>query len=153
MASGQDLTDLVPHLRTVHFALLLACILTLLPTMIGRRGEVSEAHRQLQNIQKMRNSWPRWTQEFSFEQIAWLRTLGVQWLAPTSEHTYLDSATLTQAGIQHSPGSMLGVRLMGVPLYFHLDVTGQAAEFILAVRRGELHVSDVFPLEISFSER
>ena len=150
MANEQDLTDLVPHLRTVHFTLLLACILTLLPTMLGRRGEVTEAHRQLQKIQAMRNSWDRWTQEFSFDQLAWLRTLGVHWLAPTSEHAYIDSATLTQAGIRHSPGTVLGVRLRGVPLYFHLDVKDRSTEFILAVPSGELNVSDVFPLEISF---
>jgi hypothetical protein len=150
MANGQDLTDLVPHLRTVHFALLLACILTLLPTMVGRRGEVSEAHRQHQKVRAMRNSWDRWTQKFALEQIAWLRTLGVQWLASASEHAYIDSPTLTQAGIRHSPGSVLGVRLVGAPLYFHLHVKGRPSELVLAVPHGKLHVSDVFPLEISF---
>jgi hypothetical protein len=95
MANGQDLTDLVPHLRTVHFALLLACILTLLPTMVGRRGEVSDAHLQLQKIEAMRNSWDRWIQKFSLEQIGWLQKLGIHWLAPEPEHAYIDSPTLT----------------------------------------------------------
>jgi Recombinase len=150
MANGQDLTDLVPHLRTVHFALLLACILTLLPTMVGRRGEVSEAHRQHQKVQAMRNSWDRWTQKFALEQVVWLRTLGVQWLAPAAEHAYIDSPTLTQAGIRHGPGSVLGVRLVGAPLYFHLHVKRRLSELVLAVPYGKLNVSDVFPLEISF---
>ena len=61
MSEGRDLTELVQYLRTVHFVLLLACILTLLPTMVGRRGEVSEAYLQLQKIQAIRNSWDRWT--------------------------------------------------------------------------------------------
>ena len=150
MANGQDLTDLVPHLRTVHFALLLACILTLLPTMVGRRGEVSEAYHQLQKIQAMRNSWNRWTQKFSLGQLNWLRTLGVQWLAPAPEHAYIDSPTLTQAGIRHSPGYVLGVRLVGVPLHVHLHVKGRPLDLVLAVPYGELNVFDVFPLEISF---
>jgi hypothetical protein len=153
MANGQGVTDLVPHLRTVHFALLLACILTLLPTMLGRRGEVSEAHRQLQKIQAMRNSWDRWTQKFSLEQIKWLDTLGVRWLGPASEHAYIDSPTLTQAGIQPSPGYVLGVRLEGVPVYFHLavkDMKGEPSDLILAVPYGRLDKSDVLPLAISF---
>ena len=150
MAAGQDLTNVVQRLRMVHFTLLLACILTLLPTMVGRRGEVSEAHLQLQKIQAMRNSWDRWTQKFSLEQINWLRTLGIQWLAPAPELAYIDSPTLTQAGLQHTPGYVLGVRLVGVPLYFHLHVRGRPSELVLAVPYGELNVSDVFPLEISF---
>lgn len=150
MSEGRDLTELVQHLKTVHFALLLACILTLLPTMVGRRGEVSEAHRQLENIQAMRNSWDRWTQKFSLEQIAWFQTLGVHWLAPEPEHAYIDSATLTQAGLRHSPGYVLGVRLVGVPLYFHLNIKDRLSEFILAVPYGQLNVSDVLPLPISF---
>jgi hypothetical protein len=78
MADVQDLTNVVQHLRTVHFALLLACILTLLPTMIGRRGEVSEAYRQLQHVQAIQHSWDRWTQKFCFDQLDWLRTLGIR---------------------------------------------------------------------------
>jgi hypothetical protein len=150
MADGQDLTDLVQHLRTVHFTLLLMCILTLLPTMAGRRNEVSEAHIQLQKILAMQNSWDRWTQKFSLEQVAWLRTLGIPWLAPRTEHGHIDSATLSRAGIRHSPGYVLGVRLVGVPLYFHLHVKGEPSDFVLAIPSGELDVSDVLPLEISF---
>ena len=150
MADGQNLTELVQHLRTVHFALLLACILTLLPTMVGRRGEVSEAHLQLQKIQSIRNSWDRWTQKFSLEQTDWLKAQGVHWLAPVPEHAYTDSAALTQAGIRHTPGQVLGIRLIGVPLYFHLQIKGQPSDFVLAVPSGELNVSDVFPLKISF---
>jgi hypothetical protein len=40
--------------------------------------------------------------------------------------------------------------LVGAPLYFHLQVKGRPSDFILAVPSGELNVSDVFPLEISF---
>jgi hypothetical protein len=134
----------------VHFALLLACILTLLPTMVGRRGEVSKAHRQLQQIEAMQNSWDRWTQKLALEQVAWLRTLGVQWLAPEAEHADIDSATLTQAGLRHSPGYVLGARLVGVPLYFHLGIKGRLSDFVLAIPYGELNVSDVFPLPFSF---
>ena len=118
--------------------------------MVGRRGEVSEAHRQLQKIEAMQNSWDRWTQKFALEQVAWLRTLGVQWLAPEAEHAYIDSATLTQAGLRHSPGYVLGVRLVGVPLYFHLGIKGRLSDFVLAIPYGELNVSDVFPLPFSF---
>jgi hypothetical protein len=150
MPGGRDLTELVQHLRTVHFALLLACILTLLPTMVGRRGEVNEAHRQILKVQAMRNSWDRWTQKFALEQITWLRTLGVHWLVAEPEHAYIDSPTLTQAGIRHSPGYILGVRLVGAPLYFHLPVKGQPSGLVLAVPYGELNKSDVLPLEISF---
>jgi hypothetical protein len=78
------------------------------------------------------------------------RTLGVQWLAPEAEHAYIDSATLTQAGLRHSPGYVLGVRLVGVPLYFHLGIKGRLSDFVLAIPYGELNVSDVFPLPFSF---
>jgi hypothetical protein len=40
--------------------------------------------------------------------------------------------------------------LIGVPLYFHLSIKGRPSDFLLAVPSGELNVSDVFPLELSF---
>jgi len=158
MANGQGVTDLVPHLRTVHFALLLACILTLLSTMVGRRGEVSEAYHQLQKVQAMRNSWNRWTQKFSLEQVAWLRMLGIQWLAPEPQHAYIDLATLppadlqpfTRPGVLQGPGYVLGVHLVGIPLHFHLPVKDRPSDLLLAVPYGDINKSDVFPLELTF---
>ncbi len=150
MPDQPDLTELVRHLRTVHFALLLACILTLLPTIAGRRGEVSTAHLQLQKIEAIGNSWDRWTQKFSLEQTAWLQKQDVRWIGLEPEYAYIDSATLAKAGIRHSPGYVLGVRLVGGPLYFHLQVKERQSDLVLAVPYGELNKSDVLPLKISF---
>ena len=104
MPNQPDLTELVKHLRTVHFALLLACILTLLPTMAGRRGEVSMAHLQLQEkIRSIRNSWDRWTQNCHLNKSSGYGIKEYTGLRQSQNTSISDSVTLTKVGIRHSP--------------------------------------------------
>jgi hypothetical protein len=146
-------TDLVKHLRTVHFVIIITCILVLIPKIGVRPGEVVNAWSQLNSIIAIRNNWNTWTKRFAFEQLDWIRKLGVHWFKFEPEHGYIASEELDAANIRHSPNQGYQLRLNGAPIYFFLNVSdarGSARRFLLAQPRGKLSVSDTFPTDITF---
>jgi hypothetical protein len=116
-------------------------------------GDVVTARKQLDAIIAVRNGWNTWTKRFAFDQLAWIRTLGVQWFKSEPEHAYIPSAELTKAQIRHGQDQGWQLRLMGAPIYFFLNTKnpqGSTQRYVLARPTGKLDVSDTFPAEISF---
>jgi hypothetical protein len=77
--TNPNLSEIVTHLRTVHFVLVLACILVLLSIMVSPSSEVKTAHDQLQKVLSIRANWETWTRQFSEEQIHHIRQYYPTW--------------------------------------------------------------------------
>ena len=153
MAAQADLSGLIKHLRTIHFVVVLTCILILLPKIGSPPGDVATARKQLDAIIAIRNGWNTWTKHFAFDQLAWIMTLGVQWFKSEPEHAYIPSAELRKAQIRHGEDQGWQIRLIGAPIYFFLNTKnpqGSTQRYVLARPTGKLDVSDTFPAEISF---
>src|SRR5262249_42584516 len=72
--------DFSTHLRTVHFTLILACVITFVSIIGGAGTEVDRAHQQLLQVIKIRSEWERWLSRWALEEAKGLETAGVnQW--------------------------------------------------------------------------
>ncbi len=123
MPDKTDISNLVRHIRTVHFALLVACFLTLVPVLWEQAGEVGIARDQLGKIIAMHDSWDIWTRRFTLEQAEWFKGLGFLWFGSQNEQPYISSDDLDRAGIRHSEGQGFHLELEGFPVLLYRHYT------------------------------
>jgi hypothetical protein len=82
-------TEIARHLRTIHFSLVLACILILISLFVSSPTKVKTAHNQLQKILSMNTNWNTWTRGFCREQITWLKQHGLTWSNTVRSEFYI----------------------------------------------------------------
>ena len=151
--SRADISELVKHLRKVHFALLLTCVAVLISTIGSVPNEVARAREQLNSILAIRNDWSTWAKKFTFDQISWIKKLGVQSFPSEPEHGYISSNDLDKAKIKHTRGDGWKVILIGAPIYFYLTekrAQGPTVLHVLSRPNAKLAATDTFGAEISF---
>jgi len=69
--------EIATHLRTVHFSLILACILASLSLYGYSPSKLNAAHEQFEQIMRIKTNWMIWTKRFGTEQIKWLKDQGL----------------------------------------------------------------------------
>ncbi len=124
MASS-DSSEIVTHLRTVHFFLVVACILVVLSLLSGSPDIVNTAHKQLQKILTIKTNWPTWTQRFGLEQITWLQKQKLAWPDTIPSQIYILPEESKLKGLPWV-NSVLILTPLYSPMYFHLSVKRQA---------------------------
>jgi hypothetical protein len=122
--ANTDSSEIVSHLRTVHFSLVLACILALLSLIGSSPSVVQTAHNQLQKILSIKANWNTWTQKFGTEQITWLKEQGLAWPHTVRSEIYILPAELKRENL---PDSDQGweIRPLYSPIYFYVSVDGR----------------------------
>ena len=123
MPDKTDISGLVRHIRTVHFTLLVACFLTLIPVLSEQPREAGIARDQLGKIIAMHDSWDIWTRRFTLEQAEWFKGLGFLWFGSQNEQPYISSDDLDRAGIRHSEGQGFHLELEGFPVLLYRHYT------------------------------
>src|SRR6266511_633645 len=124
MASS-DSSEIVTHLRTVHFFLVVACILVVLSLLSGSPDIVNTAHKQLQKILTIKTNWPTWTQRFGLEQITWLQKQKLAWPDTIPSQIYILPEESKLKGLPWV-NSVLILTPLYSPMYFHISVKRQA---------------------------
>ena len=114
-------TEIARHLRTIHFSLVLACILILISLFVSSPGKVKTAHNQLQKIIHIKTNWKTWTQGFSREQITWLKQHGLAWSNTVRSEFYILPEALKKENLPDSDRGWK-VRPLYSPIYFSLSV-------------------------------
>lgn len=150
----QNPTELLKHLRAIHFSIVVASFLTVLAILSGPLGEVRTAGDQLDRIAKIRNGWETWTKRFALEQVNWLKSLGIKWLDEEPEPLFIETQEFKARGlVPASESSIWRLRLDGLPIFFYLSIPQRSeasGKLILAMPSGRLNASDTLPLDISF---
>lgn len=150
----QNPTELLKHLRAIHFSIVLASFLTVLAILSGPSGEVRTAGDQLDRIAKIRNSSETWSKRFALEQVNWLKSLSIKWLDEEPEPRFIETQEFKARGlVPESESPIWRLRLDGLPIFFYLSIHPRneaSRKLILAMPSGRLNASDTLPLDISF---
>jgi len=73
--------DFATHLRTVHFTLILACVVTFVSLIGGVGTEIERAHQQLLKVIQIKTDWSFWLNRWALEETKWLEKKGIiQWI-------------------------------------------------------------------------
>jgi hypothetical protein len=114
-------TEIARHLRTIHFSLVLACILILISLFVSSPTKVKIAHNQLQKILSINTNWNTWTRGFCREQITWLKQHGLTWSNTVRSEFYILPEALKKENL---PDSDHGWKVLPLysPIYFSLSV-------------------------------
>jgi hypothetical protein len=97
--------DFATHLRTVHFTLILACMITLVSLIGGVGTEVERAHEQLYKVIAIKENWYLWLNRWALEEAKELEKAGInQWTkVPSQINVCLPSAPSWQFRLRGSP--------------------------------------------------
>jgi hypothetical protein len=72
-----DSSEIAKHLRAIHLALVLACVLVLMILFGGSPGSIEKAHRQFLDVIAIKENWGSWATKFGHEQLTWLKEKGI----------------------------------------------------------------------------
>ena len=114
-------TEIARHLRTIHFSLVLACILILISLFVSSPGKVKTAYNQLQKILSMKTNWNTWTRGFCTEQITWLKQHGHAPSNTIRSEFYILPKALKKENLPDSDRGWK-VRPLYSPIYFSVSV-------------------------------
>jgi hypothetical protein len=120
------MSDFATHLRTVHFTLILACVITIVSLIGGVETEVERAHRQLHKVTRIKSEWDTWLPRWAGEEARALEASGInQWTkVPSSIHVCIPNVRNWQFPLQ------------GAPLQFSFSIQGKGERvFADAVRK------------------
>jgi len=62
--------DFATHLRTVHFTLILACVVTFVSLIGGVGTEIERAHQQLLKVIQIKTDWSFWLNRWALEETS-----------------------------------------------------------------------------------
>lgn len=71
------MTDFPTHLRTVHFTLVLVCVVTIISLHGVSPGELDRAQEQMRQIRKIKAQWNEWIPRWSYDQVQGLEKMGI----------------------------------------------------------------------------
>jgi hypothetical protein len=121
--------DFSTHLRTVHFTLVLACVITIASIMGEVGTEVERAHQQLLKVIQITKDWNLWLNQWAREEAGELVKAGIdQWTkVPSSINVCLPSPQNWQFQLRGSP----------LQFYFEVQRRGQVRVLANAVRKSD----------------
>jgi len=96
--------DFSTHLRTVHFTLILACMVTFVLLTGGAGTEVERAHQQLLRVIQIRSEWNLWLHRWALEEAKWLEAAGInRWTSvPSNINVCIPSSTVSPGRLELS---------------------------------------------------
>jgi hypothetical protein len=115
--ANSNSSEIITHLRTVHFFLVVACILVLISVLASPSSDVKTAHDQLQKVLSIRNNWNIWTRQFSEEQIDRLRQYHPTWPNTAVSEFSIPLEESRRAGVPQGAAGMLPRWWTITPLY------------------------------------
>jgi hypothetical protein len=116
------IVEIATHLRTVHFSLILACILASL-SLYGYSPpkNLNATHEQFEQIMKIKTNWMIWTKRFGTEQIKWLRDQRLGWPDKIGGDIHIPPTELTRENLPQGEHGWTA-RPLYSPVYLHLSV-------------------------------
>jgi hypothetical protein len=130
-SSANGSSELVLHLRTVHFSLLLACFIALFSVVAGSPGVVNVAHGQLQNLLAIKEQWQSWPIRFATEELTWLQdnNAPLKSKAITARNTlYVTRAELQRLGIDSATYWNLSIQPAA---FYFFSYAGSPLDFLM----------------------
>jgi hypothetical protein len=115
--ANSNSSEIIIHLRTVHFFLVVACILVLISVLASPSSDVKTAHDQLQKVLSISNNWNTWTRQFSEEQIERLRQYYPTWPNTAVSEFSIPLEESMRAGVPQGAAGMLPRWWTITPLY------------------------------------
>lgn len=116
-----DSSELTTHLRTVHFSLVLVCVLVGISLHGYSLSEPSAIYRQFESISRIKVDWNSWTKGFGTEQIKWLQDQGLGWPEKIPGELYFPPEELTRENLPQRDNGWLA-RPSYIPIYLYLSV-------------------------------
>lgn len=116
-----DSSEIALHLRTVHFSLVLICILVGFSLYRYSSSEPNVVHQQFESISRIKTNWMIWTKQFGTEQIKWLKDQGLGWPDKISGDIYIPSEELARENLPQRDNGWTA-RPSYSPIYLHLSV-------------------------------
>src|SRR5688500_16664179 len=86
-----DSSEIVKHLRSVHFSLVAVCILVSLALIGGSQSVARTAHEQFQKVLAIKDNWPNWTQKYCKERLKWIKEHDNLWASTINNDIYIPS--------------------------------------------------------------
>lgn len=117
-----DSTEIAVHLRTVHFSLVVTCILVALSYYGYAANEHSAAYKQFEHILTIKTDWMIWTKRFGTEQIKWLKDQGLGWPDEIPGEIHIPSEELARENLSQRDHGWTA-RPHYSPVYLHLSVS------------------------------
>lgn len=121
------MTDFATHLRTVHFTLVLVCVVTIISLHGVSPGELDQAQEQMRQIRQIKSEWSEWITRWSYDQVHGLEKMGIDpgGSVPSAIHVCSDD------------GRNWDFQLRGSPMTFLMSVQGENEQrgFANAVRK------------------
>ena len=114
-------TEIARHLRTIHFSLVLACILILISLFVSSPTKVKTAHNQLHKILTIKNNLKKWTKEFGTEQITWLKQHNRVWSDTVKSEFHIPRSERKRENLPDSTGTWEVIPLYS-PAYLYVDI-------------------------------
>lgn len=116
-----DSSEIATHLRTVHFSLILACILAGLSLYGYSPSKLNAVHQQFEHIMRIKTNWMTWTKRFGTEQIKWLKDEGLAWPDKIRGDIHIPSEELTRENLPQGDHGWTA-RPLYSPIYLYLSV-------------------------------
>lgn len=117
-----DSSDIALHIRTVHFSLVVTCILVALSYYGYSASEHNAAYKQFEHILTIKTDWMIWTKRFGTEQIKWLKDQGLGWPDEIPGEIYIPSEELARQNLPQRDHGWTA-RPHYSPVYLHLSVS------------------------------
>ncbi|MDI3461839.1 MAG: hypothetical protein OJF50_000660 [Nitrospira sp.] len=117
-----DSCDIALHIRTVHFALVVTCILVALSYYGYSASEHNAAYKQFEYISTIKTDWMIWTKRFGTEQIKWLKDQGLGWPDEIPGEIHVSVDELARENLPQRDHGWTA-RPHYSPVYLHLSVS------------------------------
>lgn len=114
-------SEIVLHLRTIHFALVLISLLVGLSVYGYSSGEPTAVHKQFEYVSRIKTNWMIWTKRFGTEQIKWLQDQGLGWPEKMGGDIYIPPEELSGENLPQRDNGWTA-RPLYSPIYLHLSV-------------------------------
>ncbi len=115
------MADLPTHLRTVHFTLILACVVTMVSLGGVSPTELDRAQEQMRHITQIKAEWDKWLNRWGLEQMQTLERRGIR-----------DSGVPSGIYLCDPSERNWSFQLKGSPMRFLLSVRGENDERVFA---------------------
>jgi hypothetical protein len=114
--------EIATHLRTVHFSLIVACVLAGLSLYgYSPAQNLNAAHEEFDHVMKIRTNWMIWTKRFGTEQINWIRDQHLGWPEKITGEIHIPADELARENLPQRDHGWTA-RPLYSPIYLHLSL-------------------------------
>jgi hypothetical protein len=119
--SNSDSSEIITHVRTVHFFLVVSCILPIISFLAGLPSKVKTAYEQLQDVISIKDDLNLWVRRFGIEQITWLQANNLSWPDTIAKQFYILQDELARNNLPRKNMAWILTPLHS-PLYLYILV-------------------------------